>query len=102
MSEPVFQYELKEPPTAAEVAELLVFVKDCAEGHTAGMILRRLMFERDKLEQQLADAVEERERFAGVLERIDGGDNPCTDESKLRQWAYETITLGRNAENLSP
>lgn len=44
---------------------------------------------------------EERDRLLGVLEHICGGDRPCTDESKLRQWAYEAVTLGRSAEDLS-
>lgn len=44
---------------------------------------------------------EELARLRGVLQRIDGGDSPCTDEAKLREWAYEALTLGRGAEELS-
>ena len=40
-------------------------------------------------------------RLRDVLEHIAGGDNPCTDESKLRQWAYEALVLGRSVEELS-
>ena len=32
-------------------------------------------------------------RLTAWLARIEGGDNPCTDESQLRQWAYEANTL---------
>jgi hypothetical protein len=39
----------------------------------------------------------EANRLAGWLKLIDGGDNPCTDESQLRQWAYDAITLGKEA-----
>lgn len=34
-------------------------------------------------------------RLTAWLERIDGGDEPCTDESQLRQWAYEALVLRR-------
>lgn len=33
------------------------------------------------------------DRLNNWLAKIDGGDHPCTDESQLRQWAYEAITL---------
>lgn len=35
------------------------------------------------------------ERLSKWLQKIDGGDNPCTDEKQLRQWAYEAVTLKR-------
>lgn len=44
----------------------------------------------------------EADRLRGVLQRIEGGDAPCTDEAKLRQWAYEALTLGRSVDELSP
>ena len=53
-------------------------------------------------EENVARLLAEIERLQGVLQRIDGGDHYCTDESKLRQWAYEGLTLGRSAEDLSP
>lgn len=34
------------------------------------------------------------ERLTGWLEKIEGGDRPCQDESQLRQWAYAAVTLG--------
>ena len=36
------------------------------------------------------------ERLSRWLRLIDGGDNPCTSESTLRQWAYEAVTLGHS------
>ena len=45
---------------------------------------------------------EECERLSGVLQAIDGGDCPVTDEALLRQWAYEAITLGKGVDDLSP
>ena len=38
-------------------------------------------------------------RLTAWLQKIDGGDSPCTDESQLRQWAYEALTLGREASD---
>ncbi len=46
-----------------------------------------------KQSQRLSDEVE---RLDATLQMIDGGDHPCTDESQLRQWAYEARTLGRD------
>jgi len=37
------------------------------------------------------------ERLTAWLRKIDGGDNPCLDEAVLRQWAYDAVTLGREA-----
>lgn len=37
-------------------------------------------------------------RLSTWLIKIDGGDNPCRDESQLRQWAYEAVVLGRVCE----
>ena len=42
------------------------------------------------------------ERLAGVLARIDGGDNPVDNAAVLRRWAYEGLTLGRSQEELTP
>jgi hypothetical protein len=39
---------------------------------------------------------EENEKLKAALVLIDGGDNPSHDESQLRQWAYEAVTLGRD------
>lgn len=44
---------------------------------------------------------DELQRLSGVLARIEGGDHPCTNESLLRQWAYEALTLGRGVTELS-
>ena len=35
------------------------------------------------------------ERLTAWLSKIDGGDDPCTDESTLRQWAFEALVLNR-------
>lgn len=37
----------------------------------------------------------EAERLGAWLEAIDGGDHPIEDASKLRQMAFEAVTLGR-------
>lgn len=52
--------------------------------------------------RELLDLRREVERLSAVLQRIDGGDSPCTDEAKLRQWAYEATTLGRDVGSLTP
>lgn len=45
--------------------------------------------ERNRLQDEVV-------RLDGWLAIIDGGDGPCTDESRLRQWAYEARTLRRD------
>lgn len=42
------------------------------------------------------------ERLSSWLQKIEGGDNPCRDESQLRQWAYEAVTLSRRVEDTTP
>lgn len=51
----------------------------------------------DTLTRERDEAIRERDRLAAWLSHIDGGDAPCTDESQLRQWAYEAVTLGHPA-----
>ena len=48
-----------------------------------------------KARTDLAAAQLEVERLKAWLLKIDGGDSPCTDQSQLRQWAYEAVTLGK-------
>jgi hypothetical protein len=57
-----------------------------------------MMAERDGLTEDVERLRGECERLTRWLRRIDGGDTPCQDESQLRQWAYEAITLGRDCE----
>lgn len=52
--------------------------------------VERLRAENSRL---LADA----NRLDAWLRKIDGGENPCTDESQLRQWAYDATVLGKEA-----
>jgi hypothetical protein len=56
-----------------------------------------------KLKEVLGAGALEREveRLSDWLHKIDGGDNPCQDESKLRQWAYEALTLNKTVEEAS-
>lgn len=55
-------------------------------------MLHNLLQERDRL-------LKECDRLAAWLKHIEGGDNPCLDESQLRQWAYEATTLGHDSPN---
>lgn len=45
----------------------------------------------------MSDLKTEVERLTAWLQRIDGGDHPCKDAEQLRQWAYEALTLRREA-----
>lgn len=54
-----------------------------------------MTYQRDVMQQGKARAEKEVARLRAWLLRIDGGDHPCTDEAKLRQWAYEAVTLGK-------
>lgn len=47
--------------------------------------------------KRIQDGEEDNRRLRAWLEHIVGGDSPCTDESQLRQWAYEAIVLQRPA-----
>jgi hypothetical protein len=62
---------------------------------------RALEAKIDELCSLATRAAENAERLGGVLHLIGGGDSPCRDEAKLRQWAYQALTLGRSAEELS-
>jgi len=53
------------------------------------------------LTKERDEAHKECDRLKGVLSHIDGGDNPCLDEARLRMWAFEGVTLGRSVEELS-
>jgi hypothetical protein len=44
------------------------------------------LFQYNKLKSEV-------ERLSKWLEKIEGGDSPCTDEAQLRQWAYSAVTL---------
>lgn len=65
--------------------------------HTIGDDLPAALDFIDRLEGELGRAKAEVDRLHNWLKRIDGGDHPCTDESQLRQWAYEAISLGKEA-----
>jgi hypothetical protein len=54
-----------------------------------------LAVELDAATRRIAGLEREVERLAGWLRKIDGGDDPCTDEARLRQWAYEALVLNR-------
>ncbi|MHC4430184.1 MAG: hypothetical protein ACYS0D_16535 [Planctomycetota bacterium] len=54
-----------------------------------------LAVELDAATRRISGLEAEVERLAGWLREIEGGDSPCTDEGKLRQWAYEALVLNR-------
>jgi hypothetical protein len=57
--------------------------------------------ELDAATRRIQGLEREVERLSDVLHRIDGGDNPCLDQDKLRQWAYEAMVQGRSVDELS-
>ena len=48
--------------------------------------------------KRLAALEAENRRLKDWLLKIEGGDNPCTDERVLRQWAYNAVTLGHECQ----
>ena len=40
---------------------------------------------------RLEEALYQNQRLEEALYRIEGGDNPCHDEAKLRYWAFEAL-----------
>jgi hypothetical protein len=58
-----------------------------------------LIAEVEALKVELKHAERERDRLLRWLEKIDGGDQPCQDELQLRQWAFEAVTLGMEADH---
>lgn len=50
--------------------------------------------------EEIARLRAEVERLGAWLCRIDGGDNPTDDAATLRRWAYEAVTLGREASDV--
>lgn len=57
-----------------------------------------VFIEACSMHRQIDTARVEAERLHAWLKKIEGGDDPCTDESQLRQWAYEAVTLGATLE----
>ena len=52
---------------------------------------------RDAARRQVVKQFSEVKRLAAWLYRIEGGDRPCDDAETLRRWAYEALTLGKEA-----
>lgn len=70
---------------ARDLEQLRVTVRDeSARAHAAEV-------EMDALRAEV-------ERLNGWMQKIEGGDTPCKDESRLRQWAYEALILRRQPE----
>ena len=62
---------------------------------------KNCVVELEASKQRVLDLEAEVERLDGWLSKIDGGDHPCTDESKLRQWAFQAHCLGHDPEQAS-
>jgi DNA-directed RNA polymerase subunit RPC12/RpoP len=69
--------------------------------HAAALTRGELAVEMEKAARRIEGLEREVERLSGWLQKIDGGDNPCQDESKLRQWAYEAVVLNRSPQEAS-
>lgn len=62
-------------------------------------VARQAMGERDAEVDRLGAEID---RLAAWLRCIEGGEDPCRDEARLRQWAYEAVTLGRPVPGSEP
>jgi hypothetical protein len=80
-------------PGEAEWVELAQIRTEEAGPIDASATAGQLAVELDHATRRIQGLEREVERLAGWLRKIDGGDNPCLDESKLRQWAYNAIVL---------
>lgn len=67
----------------------------------ASAITSKYAVELDAATRRIQGLEREVGRLSDWLSKIDGGDSPCTDESKLRQWAYEALSLGRDVGDAS-
>lgn len=56
--------------------------------------VKLLVAERDRLRAEVERQDAEIERLRSWLQAIEGGQAPITDESALRQMAYDAIVLG--------
>ena len=62
-----------------------------------GRALDAVTAKHDALAAEVERLRHEVDRLQRWLQRISGGDYPCQDEAQLRRWAYEAVTLGREA-----